>query len=380
MLNLENILFKLRTLDKAYEKLIEFLKKDPYSKLKPIAKYDISDLIIALNWAAANEILEAFYELGLDKTLTRSRSTMEVAFEHYIVDIDFLKEILNSLVKLGILDEAAGRFKIRFFKRKIKRPGIVDVFSKTPLRAVFEIIKLMGESIVDQLLTGKSELDWIKDAAIAFEPLEFSPQMIKLRLMACDFAYRYILNVLNVENKKEPLILVTGLASGFGIVNVAQYFKDTNAIIVALDPSEREVNLARDLLEEFNLSVDIETYNILKNPAKAPHVRKIINDMGRFSLAMTFERWRFFDDVQRAQILTNIAYCLETYGSLIDLSLTKNQAMIFNTLLYTIRGWKGYLDINEKRRLFGLVFQRLKERNNKIIVRADMPLTRGIWL
>ncbi len=367
-------------MNKVNKNLLEFLKREPYSKLRSIAKYDINSLIRALNWAAANEILEAFYELGLDKTLSRPRSTMEVAFEHYIVEVDFLREILISLVKLGILDEAAGRFKIRFFKRKIKKPEIVDIFSKTPLRAVFEVIKLMGESIVDLLLTGKPELDWIKDAAIAFEPLEFSPQMVRLRLVACDFAYRYISNVLKIENKREPLILITGLASGFGIVNVAQYFRNIDSTIVAVDPSEREVNLARELLEEFNLSVDIEICDILKNLAKIPYINKTISDKGHFSLAMAFERWRFFDDVQRSQILTNLAYCLAVYGSLVDLSFTKNQAMILNTLLYTIKGWRGYLDINEKRRLFGLVFQRLKERNNKIIVKADMPLVRGLWL
>ena len=360
--------------------LLDFLSKDPYSKLKRVAKYSLSDMLRALNWAAAQEVLDAFYELGLDKTLKRPRSTMEVCFEHYVMDTMFMREILDSLVWLGILDEAAGRYKLRFFRRKMKRPSVVDDFMKTPLRAVFEVIKLMGESIVDVLLKGEKELDWVKDAAIAFEPLEFSPQFVKMRLYSCEMLYGYLKEVLRIENKKEIKLLVTGIASGFGLVNVAQFFSMYRSKIVALEPSEREINLARGLLEEFGLEAYIERYDILKNILKASVVRDVLGEDKGFSASITFERWRFFDKIGRAQILTNLAYSLEVFGSLLDFSVTKEQAVMLNTLLHTIRGWYGYMTIQEKRDFLCTAFQRVKEYKSRLISRADLPLVRGIWL
>ncbi len=360
--------------------LDDFLSKEPYSKLRKVARYNIFDLLRALNWAAAKEIMEAFYELGLDKTLKRPRSTMEVCYEHYIVDTLLLREILDSLVYMGILDEAAGRYKIRYFKRKIKKPAVVDEFMKTPLRAVFEVIRLMGESIVDVLLTGNRELDWVKDAAIAFEPFEFSPQMASIRLKACDMFYRYIREVMSVERKEKLYLLMTGLGSGFGVVNVAQFFTRLGVQIIALDPSEREIRLAEGLLEDFGLEIPIGQYDILRDFSKSSLVMDTLPSDARFDGCIAYERWRFYDRIGRAQILTNIAYSLNVSGSLLDLSLPKEQILLLNTVLYTIRGWRGHMSVEEKRNFMCMSFQRVKEYTKKIITRADLPLVRGIWL
>lgn len=357
--------------------LMEFLSYDPYSRLRSTLKIDLRTLIRALNWAAAQELIDAFYELGLDKTLKQPRSAIELAHEHYIVAVDFLQEILNSLVRIGILDEATGRYKIRFFQRKFKKPKIFDELKKTPLNAVFEIIHMMGDDIVDVLMTGERELDWIRDAAIAFEPLEFSPQITQFRLLAIDAVWRYIRQVLILERIPKPKILVIGLSSGFGLLNVAQYFRGKDVTIVALDPSEREAKLAKELLEEFSLSAHVEVYDISKRLNQSKLVRELLKQ-GEFDLVIIFERWRFYNNELRAQILTNIAYSMAPHASVADFDLTKEETLIFNTLLYTIKGWVGFPTTSEKRNLYGLIFQRIKERHSNFILRADLPLVKGV--
>ncbi len=359
--------------------LLEFLSKDPYSRMRKVAKYSIFDMLRALNWAASGKLMDAFYELGLDKTLARPRSPTEIAHEHYIVDVRLLWEFLDTLVHMGILDEAAGRYKLRFFKKKIKKPSVVDEFMRTPLKAVFEVVDMMGENVVDVLMTGERELDWVKDAAIAFEPLEFSPQMVMMRLNACEIIHNYLKDVLWVEGDRGMRILIMGLASGYGVINVAQYFREIGSTIIALDFSEREINLARGLLEDFNLEVWVDKYDIFKDLLRAKVVRDVL-DGRKFSACIAFERWRFFDKIQRSQLVTNIAYSLEIYGCLGEFSIVKEEARAFNTVLYTIRGWSGYMDVNEKRGSLCIAFQRLKERMKKMIVRADLPLVRGVWL
>ena len=153
-----------------------------------------------------------------------------------------------------------------------------------------------------------------------------------------------------------------------------------NIEIIALEPSEREVNLAKGLLEDFGLEINIATYDIFKNIMRAPIVRDIMKEEGGFSACIAFERWRFFNDIQRAQLITNIAYSLDVSGSLLEFSLIKEQALMLNTLLYTIRGWSGYLTVKQKRDLLCIAFQRIKERQKKMIARADLPLVRGPWL
>ena len=146
-----------------------------------------------------------------------------------------------------------------------------------------------------------------------------------------------------------------------------------------MDISEREINLAKGLLEDFGLEVWMEEYDIFKNLLKARLVQEVL-DGKKFSACIAFERWRFFNDIQRAQLITNIAYSLDVSGSLLEFSLIKEQALMLNTLLYTIRGWSGYLTVKQKRDLLCIAFQRIKERQKKMIARADLPLVRGPWL
>jgi len=362
--------------------LKEFLGREPFSKLRPIAKYNIRDLLKALNWAAANEILVAFYELGLDKTLKTPHSTMEVALEHAIEDVMFLHEFLHALVKMRILDEAAGRFKLKMFTRKLKKPAIVDDFKKTPMRAVFEVIEITGDNIVDVLITGKRELKWISDAAIAFEPLEFSPQLAMLRFQMLKLLNDELKRKYVVSDAKRQSILVVGLASGFGLVNVAQFFREMRIKIVALDPSEREVKLAKGLLEDFGLGdrVDVEIFDITKSLRKSKVVEEALRGGDGFDAVVSIERWRFYDNMMRSQIITNLAYHIALHGSLADFDLVKERALHLNTVLYTIEGWCGFPSARSKRDMFSIAFQKIKERAGGMIIRADLPLVKGIWL
>lgn len=364
------------------ELLIAFLKKEPYSRLRPVAKYGIHELLRALNWAAASEILNAFYELGLDKTLKTPKSTMEVALEHSIEDTIFLHEFLRALVKMRILDEAAGRFKLKIFIGKLKKPSTVDVLQKTPMRAIFEVIRLTGDNIIDVLMTGKRELKWLTDAAIAFEPLEFSPQLVMLRLKTLEILYKGVKERLKISGVEDPVILTIGLASGFGLVNVAQFFQKIGGKIIALDPSEREVRLAEGLLEDFGLNevVNVDIFDISKSLHKSAIVSEFLKNRDGFDAVISIERWRFYDSVMRSQILANIAFHMALYGSLVDFDFVKEQILFLNTVLYTIEGWRGFLAMNEKREMFSLVFQKIKERAGKMIIRADLPLVKGIWL
>ncbi|MCR8455002.1 MAG: hypothetical protein QXY55_00250 [Candidatus Korarchaeota archaeon] len=364
------------------ELLLEFLKKDPFSRLKVVAKFSIKEILRALNWAAAEEILNTFYELGLDNTLKTPCSTTEVALEHAIEDIEFLHEFLLALVKVGLLDEAAGRFKLRTLARRPKKPEIVDILMKTPMKALFEVIKLTGENIVDVLITAKRELKWLTDAAIAFEPLEFSPQFVALRIKALELLYKMLKEVAKVCGINEYLILTVGLASGFGLVNVAQFFRESKCKIIALDPSEREVKLAMGLLEDFKLegAVNVETFDISKNLKESSLVAELLKKFSGFDAVISIERWRFYDRIMRSQILANLAIHTAPYSSLVDVDLTREQVTLLNTVLHAIEGWIGFPNIHEKRDMFSLVYQKIKERAKGMIVRADLPLIKEIWM
>lgn len=362
--------------------LLEFLKRDPFSRLRVVAKYSIKEILRALNWAAIGEIIDAFYELGLDSTLKTPCSTMEVALEHAIEDTEYLHELLLTLSKIGILDEAAGRFKLRRSIKKPKKPSIVDALMKTPMKALFEVIKLTGENIVDVLITAKRELKWLSDAAIAFEPLEFSPQLISLRFQALELLRGMLKEVVGMRNANKYQVLTIGLASGFGLLNVVQFFQGSNCRIIALDPSDREVKLARGLLEDFNLedAAHVEVFDISRNLTKVPLVLELMEESGGFDGVVSIERWRFYNKTMRLQVLANVAIHMTAHGLLVDFDFTKNQVAFLNAVLHAIEGWVGFLSIDEKRDMFSLAFQKIKERARGMIIRADLPLVKELWM
>jgi len=343
-------------------------------------KYSL--IVKAMHLYGIDLSLRALKELEVDKTLKRPSSVAEIAYYHDIEHTELLKTILDLLSVYGILMRSGGRYLLNPLRRewKVRYPQkILEIVEKPLYKEIFDTLNFFGEQLVDVLLSGEPILDYDKDAITAIEPINLSLPFTIFRLWAIQEGF-YALYIRKLRKKKSAKILVFNSEAGYAIQNIFDFFKDWDLEAYVIDSSSRQAKLAETLINERGYNAHVLVYEYTKDIRKISEIADAV-ETGGFDAAFIFNLWYWIEPNDREKVLANISSVLKPEGIAIDLSFVRkaeDQPYGWEPAFYVVNRWVGIPYYETRRKLFMIYFERIKEKRNSQVIKAEAPVEREV--